>query len=156
MQGGGDELRASDAEREATAQELRRAHGDGRIATEELEERLSRVFAARTRGELATTVADLPPQQPPAAATAQAPVRAARARAVRRLRSQALVSGGICLLAVGVWLASGANGGFWPVWVFLLAGVRLVFIASRVLSAGDEPPALSRAQRRIERRSRRG
>jgi Domain of unknown function (DUF1707) len=53
-------LRASDADREQVAERLRHAAGEGRIAAEELEERLEAVFAARTYGELDAVVADLP------------------------------------------------------------------------------------------------
>jgi hypothetical protein len=45
---------ASDAERERVAERLRTAAGEGRLTTEELSERLGRVFAARTHGELET------------------------------------------------------------------------------------------------------
>jgi DUF1707 SHOCT-like domain len=53
------ELRASDAERERTADQLRHAAGEGRLTVEELDERLNAAYAARTRGELERLVADL-------------------------------------------------------------------------------------------------
>jgi hypothetical protein len=53
-------LRASDADRERVADALRRHHLDGRIDTDELQERLERCYAARTTGELAPLLADLP------------------------------------------------------------------------------------------------
>ena len=66
-------LRASDAERERVAEALRRHHVDGRIDTDELQERLERCYAARTGDELAALLADLPgeapPRRPPRAAT---------------------------------------------------------------------------------------
>jgi hypothetical protein len=55
-----DELRASDAERSATAELLRRHHAEGRLDTAELEERIERCYAAKTRGDLAALTADLP------------------------------------------------------------------------------------------------
>ena len=58
-------LRASDAERERVAEALRRHHLDGRIDTDELQERLERCYAARTGGELAALLADLPGEAPP-------------------------------------------------------------------------------------------
>src|SRR3954464_1836253 len=64
-------LRASDAERERVADELRRHHLDGRLDTDELQERLDRCYAARTAGELAPLLQDLP--------RAPAPPRARRA-----------------------------------------------------------------------------
>jgi hypothetical protein len=53
------ELRASDADREHTAELLRRAAGEGRLDVDELEERLSSVYATRTQRELDALVADV-------------------------------------------------------------------------------------------------
>jgi hypothetical protein len=53
------ELRASDADREHTADVLRRAAGEGRLDVDELEERLSTVYATRTQRELDALVADV-------------------------------------------------------------------------------------------------
>jgi hypothetical protein len=53
-------LRASDADRERVADALRRHHLDGRLDTDELQERLARCYAARTTGELEPLLADLP------------------------------------------------------------------------------------------------
>jgi DUF1707 SHOCT-like domain len=58
-------LRASDVERERVAEALRRHHLDGRLDTEELQERLERAYAARTTGELAPLLADLPAERQP-------------------------------------------------------------------------------------------
>jgi hypothetical protein len=51
---------ASDREREATIQRLRAAHLEGRIETDEFEERVGRAESARTRAELDDIEADLP------------------------------------------------------------------------------------------------
>lgn len=59
------DLRASHTDREAVAELLREAAGDGRIDLEELEERLERAFSARTYGELAPLTADLPAHAAP-------------------------------------------------------------------------------------------
>ena len=53
-------LRVSDAERSAIAELLRRHHAEGRLETAELEERVGRCYAAKTRGDLAALTADLP------------------------------------------------------------------------------------------------
>ena len=53
-------LRASDEDREQTAERLRKATAEGRLLAEELEERLEATFTARTYGELDAVVADLP------------------------------------------------------------------------------------------------
>ncbi len=53
-------LRASDADRDATADRLREHHTDGRLDQDEFQERLDRCFAAKTVGELAQLTRDLP------------------------------------------------------------------------------------------------
>jgi hypothetical protein len=53
-------MRASDAERGATAELLRRHHAEGRLDTDELEERIERCYAAKTLGQLDALTADLP------------------------------------------------------------------------------------------------
>src|SRR3954451_11988519 len=72
-------LRASDADRERVADGLRHHHLDGRLDTDELQERLDRCYAARTTGDLAPLLADLP--------TGGEPRRAARGVARWRLPS---------------------------------------------------------------------
>ena len=57
-------LRASDSDREQIAERLRIATAEGRLATDELEERLDALYRARTYGELDTLVADLPEATP--------------------------------------------------------------------------------------------
>jgi hypothetical protein len=59
-------LRASDADREAVAQRLREASVDGRIDSEELEQRLAAVYSARWVADLDRLVADVVPPPPPA------------------------------------------------------------------------------------------
>lgn len=55
--------RASDADREATAQHLRDAATEGRLSLSELEERLESAFSAKTLGELKAITADLLPTE---------------------------------------------------------------------------------------------
>jgi DUF1707 SHOCT-like domain len=55
-----EQLRIGDAEREQAAAELGEHYAQGRITTEEHAERLDRIWAARTRGELAPIFRDLP------------------------------------------------------------------------------------------------
>jgi Domain of unknown function (DUF1707) len=54
--------RASDADRDAVAEQLRVAAREGRIEPWELDERLSQAYGSRTYGQLAALVADLPGQ----------------------------------------------------------------------------------------------
>ncbi|MEU9332010.1 DUF1707 and DUF4190 domain-containing protein [Streptomyces sp. NPDC048290] len=59
---------ASHADRERAVDVLRAGFGEGRLQQDELEKRIERAYAARTVGELALLVADLPqgpvPMQP--------------------------------------------------------------------------------------------
>jgi hypothetical protein len=57
---------ASDREREATVLRLRAAHLEGRLETDELEERIERAARARTQEDLAAVEADLPALRPTA------------------------------------------------------------------------------------------
>lgn len=56
----GNEMRVSDAEREAAAAELQEHFASGRLDQDELDERLTAAFAAKTRGDLSALFADLP------------------------------------------------------------------------------------------------
>jgi hypothetical protein len=59
------ELRASDADREAAAERVRQACLEGRLDSDELDERLGQVYAARWTGELQRLTADVTPAAPP-------------------------------------------------------------------------------------------
>jgi hypothetical protein len=56
----GQELRASDSERDGALDRLREAAGTGRLTLEELSDRVDTALSAKTRGELERIVADLP------------------------------------------------------------------------------------------------
>ncbi len=58
------ELRASDADREVTAERLRTAAMEGRLDAYELDERLTATYAARTCAELEGLTADVTPPAP--------------------------------------------------------------------------------------------
>jgi len=53
--------RASDNDRERAALVVQEAHGDGRLDFEELDERLTQIYSAKTQLELRTATADLVP-----------------------------------------------------------------------------------------------
>ena len=69
------DVRASDAEREATVERLRDAAAEGRLTLEELADRIEVAGDAVTRGELTTLLSDLPTALPVERADV-APVRA--------------------------------------------------------------------------------
>lgn len=53
-------VRASDADRDAVAEILREQHSEGRLDTDELQERIDRCYEAKTLGELRALLTDLP------------------------------------------------------------------------------------------------
>lgn len=57
---GAPPVRASDAERDATAEVLRAAFAEGRLARAELDERLTAAYAAKSRADLQGLTGDLP------------------------------------------------------------------------------------------------
>jgi hypothetical protein len=77
------ELRASHEDRDRVVELLRVSAGDGRLTAEELDERLEQAMTARTYGELARLVADLP--APGGAVAVPVPAAAARAKDVVRI-----------------------------------------------------------------------
>lgn len=70
-----EQLRIGDAERERAAAELGEHYAQGRLTTEEHAERLDRVWASRTRAELAPLFRDLPGPYGPVAAVSPDPAR---------------------------------------------------------------------------------
>jgi len=152
-------LRAADHEREQLAQELREHMLAGRLTSTEFEERVERAYKATTRGELEAIKHDLP--MAPAVLSAELVRRKSELR--RRVLQEA--SGGITISAVcvAIWLAAGASGGFWPIWVIiatLLPAMRNMF---RLLGPAPEMEAVeeklsaqrTRALARQRRRARR-
>jgi hypothetical protein len=75
-----NELRASHDDRDRVVELLRVSAGDGRLTAEELDERLEQAMTARTYGELARLVADLP-----AVGSIASPATAPRAKDVVRI-----------------------------------------------------------------------
>ncbi len=116
------ELRASDEQRERAAQEVREHYAAGRLNEDELSERLDAVYRARTEAELRAARSDLPVLP----ATQRAELAARRSQLQRRLIHQtgsALVPFVVC---TGIWIAAGASGAFWPLWIALIALIPLV------------------------------
>jgi Domain of unknown function (DUF1707) len=108
-------LRASDADRDAISDILRREHGAGRLDTDEFAERYGLCLQARTYAELDELIADFP--------TDTEPAPAARARSFGRGSDGDRT-------ANRTWRRAGRAG--WPVPVFAwLALVLVIAAASR-------------------------
>ena len=99
-------LRASDADREATADRLRQHHTDGRIDSEEFQERLDRCYAAKTVGELAELTRDLPADR-----ALRGPAGRGRLGLLGGLRMIPIVP--IVLAIVAIHLIAGVASGLW-------------------------------------------
>ena len=143
---GDPRLRASDADRERTAALLREHHAVGRLTAEEFDERLNKVFAAKTLGELDELLADLPAidlYQLPSAGIR--PVRRRGGSGLERHRADdsllparmlpwlTWATGGALLVAL--WLAVGIliGGAAWIPWFVLV-------IVPWWLASGRRPP----------------
>jgi hypothetical protein len=144
------EIRVSDEDRDRVAREMREHFAAGRLGEDELDDRLEAVYAARTEAELEQIQADLPglPAGP-------AELRAAHVERRRRLERQlvqqaggALVPFAICTV---IWVASGATGAFWPVWIALFAVIPLLRNGWRLYGPA---PELDRVERELARRGR--
>ena len=79
------ELRASYDDRDRVVEMLRVSAGDGRLTAEELDERLELAMTARTYGELARLVADLPAEGSVVSPAVAAPAPAPQAKEVVRI-----------------------------------------------------------------------
>ncbi|GAA2267513.1 hypothetical protein GCM10010415_35800 [Streptomyces atrovirens] len=94
---------ASHADRERAVDVLRAGYGEGRLEKPEFDRRVARAYAARTVGELALLVADLPqgPVPPAAPAVPAVFLPAPRARVNGKAVASA-VCGGLCLFTFGL------------------------------------------------------
>ena len=100
-------MRASEAEREATVEGLRRHASAGRLDVAELEQRVEAALRARTLDDLAELESDLPALVP--------------SDFGEHLRVFLAVNA----LLVAIWALTGA-GYFWPVWPFMGWGIAVV------------------------------
>ena len=140
-------VRVGDTDRDRAADALRRHFAEGRLSPEEFDERLSQAFAARTMGDLADLLADLPEDPggyalpvPVSGSDSRRPVatRPAREPSVLwrvQLASYATTSA-ICVL---IWLVSGHPSSFWPIWIIGPWGIVLIGQAIRGPSRGGPP-----------------
>jgi hypothetical protein len=114
----GPDLRISDEQRDRAAQEIREHFAAGRLTDDELSERVQAAYSARTEGELKTLLADLP-KLPATRAQQKAEIAQRRRDLQRRLLQEAGGGSGAFLICTAIWLATGANGFFWPIFVAL-------------------------------------
>lgn len=126
-------LRASDADRDRVARQLREHHALGRLDADEFNERLDQVLRAKTLGELDRLTHDLPGVDIYPLPTASMPRQGTGGGLINMADSPGSISRhhgrrspswraawgswfSVTLLCTVVWLAAG-GGYFWPVWV---------------------------------------
>lgn len=128
-------IRASDAEREATARTIQEAAAQGRLTVQEADERLAEVFATTYREELPGFVADLPTAEPSGPAPGPPPGRGPtwwRGRVPFPLAVHAMIVVVWATLLIGRWAVEGA-GFFWPAFpIFWLIVSLLVHATVRL------------------------
>ena len=115
-------LRAADADRAVVADRLGAAMSAGRLTVAEYDERLTRVYAARTYGELAELTTDLPVTPAPVQLTKPAASPCAAwghpGASLRAAWGSWLTT---AVIVVGIWLTTSVASGEWlypwPVWV---------------------------------------
>jgi hypothetical protein len=128
-------LRASDEDRDRTATLLREHHAAGRLTAEEFNDRLDKVYEAKTLGDLDELMSDLPAidlyrlpdaslhdrrPRPGAGSSLEAVARSELAHRHGRFSPAWQAAWGswfsISLLLFVIWALSGA-GYVWPLWV---------------------------------------
>src|SRR5579884_2179465 len=146
------DLRVSDQERDQVAGSLREYFAAGRITQDELNDRVQAAYAARTQRQLQALLGDLP-----ALPVSQQQLRAELAERRHHLQRRLLQEAGgaatpfvICTI---IWMATGAQGGFWPAFVAIPLILLLVRNGWRLYGPS---PELDRVERELEARARHG
>jgi hypothetical protein len=148
------DLRASDEERERAAQEIREHFAAGRLSQEELDDRMSAVYRSQTAEELRMLRADLP-SLPPTPQQQRAELAQRRSELQRRLIQQTGGGVGLFVICTIIWLAAGAHGQFWPIWVALVAVLPLLRNGWRLYGPAPELDRVEQELRTRERREQR-
>jgi Domain of unknown function (DUF1707) len=129
-------LRAADADRQAVADRLLRAHTEGRLDLLEYDDRLARTYRAVTYGELTDLLADLPAQPPsPVPPRPAAPSARSLPPVLRVLWTLwlSVVSVNLCVWLL-VSIGNGRPDTFWPMWL-LVPGAVLAAVTAAVRAA---------------------
>ena len=126
-------LRAADSDRRRTVASLQDHFVAGRLDADELGARIARALAARTHGELALLLRDLPslppsPDLPAPTLTARSavPTLGHPRIATRSLRAHAASYASVMVLLLAIWVLTTPGGYFWPIWPMLGWGVGIL------------------------------
>ncbi|MFE2995507.1 DUF1707 domain-containing protein [Nocardia sp. NPDC059246] len=123
---GQENMRASDRDREQIVDRLRVAMGEGRITLHEFDERLQQVYSARTYGELAPILSDLPVPRGPGRPVGRPDDGGSVPVWVKIIWTPWVF---VNLMCVVIWVATGM-GYFWPIWVAVPWGLALLIPTS--------------------------
>jgi len=130
-----DEVRCSQADRDAVEEVLRSAFQEGRLDPMEFEERLEHLHVARTYRDLGALVTDVPhalPFLPPVTApgtlpvAAEAPVRVQRRHRTHVLRTVLLVYAAVLFIGTAPWMVR-------PMLLMVVAFAWMGWMAFRIL-----------------------
>jgi hypothetical protein len=142
-------MRVSDVERQAAAERLRAAMGEGRLDLLEYDNRIAAAYQAVTYADLDKLFVDLPTHDAaPAVAAAPTPLKATRPGPAVRTGSGGMplalkilwtIWFGVVLINLTVWLLVSLGNGdldyFWPMWLavpgVVLGGVTVGVAAAR-------------------------
>lgn len=134
-------MRASDADRDAAAARLAAALKEGRLDLGEYDDRLSAAMRAKTMGDLASIIADLPePTEPPRRQVdiATAGDTPTRGEAWRRRIEPWRGPIGVSFLFIAIWAATSLLAGdhlvFWPM---IPIGIMFIFTLAGTITGDD-------------------
>ena len=130
--------RVADADRERASDELREHLIAGRLTQDEFEERLGLAYEAKTRADLDALTGDLPLSP----AGVQRALGERRGHLRRRLLQETGGAAGVSLVCVAIWIASGASGSFWPIWVIIFALLPLLRDGWRLFGPAPDEDAV--------------
>lgn len=114
-------MRASDRDRDKTAEVLRDAYAVGRLSSDEFDERCVAAYSARTLGELEDLTADLP-----ASPAGNLPADTVDRRDVARRSTRCAYARMVCTCLL--ILVSGLAGHVYPAAVVVIAVVSVVLV----------------------------
>jgi hypothetical protein len=138
------EIRASDADRDRVAAALREHCAQGRIAVDELNERLDLAYRARTLGDLQKVTSDLPEEDmyelPVPAYRRSTPARRPRGPLYRTgMRAGWATYAGVNLICIVIWLLTAVSAGAWyPWWIWVAGPWGAVMLAGQLFGSREE------------------